>query len=912
MRRFHHAAHAAFRLLLPLAAFLMLYADPAAAQQDPLTLYSIRTDLAAAAPLPDQERSRTYIQLNREVLDLNNLSVGIHLELQAGGQLRTYRISRISKITPGTFSVLARDTGDRRDLLSFTLDGNRILGSLHLYGEAVQYRLSYDTELASNYLAPLARDRLDIVACPTAPLPSESSLQLPDRRRQPQAGDPDTGQDPAGRIDVLVLYTDAAEQFMENISSTGAFIAEIMNRSQTAVDNSDIGFDFNLVHSARTSYSENPNNSSQTLNRLTDDGDGHMDQAHDLRDEYGADLVALLASVDDVGGIAWLINNSSGASAYGFSVNRVEQLHFTYTLAHELGHNMGNHHSRNQSSNAAPSSGGVFDYSTGWRWTGSNGTGYVSVMTYEEGDFETPYFSNPDVNFMGTPTGSYNGTYAPADNARSMREMQEVIADYRSGGSNPPPPPPPPPNPPQLEEPDDGETGLSRTPQLSWSGSSGADDYRVQVATSSGFGNRVVNTVTGATTLTPASSLNFSTTYYWRVQASNENGDGDWSDTWAFTTTSNTPSTPQLSAPTDGALGTMRTPELTWGASDRADSYRVQVSASSSFSNPRTDMTTSGTGLNIDSALEYFTTYYWRVRASNQAGDSDWSDTWEFTTTIATPQATSPGDGQEALPRRPDLDWTSVPNADVYVLQVSREPSFASPVINETLSSTSFRPASPLLYLTTYHWRVKARNESTGIESEWSDVRSFKTVIEPPEEVSQAGPADQSYQVPVNPVLRWHSAARAAKYTVQLSRDGDFSEPEVTGTVSDTAFTVNSQLDYATAFHWRVRASNEGGTGDWSEIKTFTTIVDETEITMNYPNPFHGETAIRYQLAMETDVRLEVFDTIGRQVKLLVDESQEPKVYEYAFDGSDLASGVYVVRLVTDNTMEVLMMTKIR
>ncbi len=903
----HRSITAAYRLLFLLASAALLYAGPAAAQQDAIPLYTMRPDLAAAAPLPDQEHSRSYIRLNREVLDRENLSSGDRLEFFAGGRQRSFRITRLSEITPGTFSVLAHDTTDRRDHLSFTLEADRILGSLHLHEEAELYRFHYDTGLESNYLAPLDYDELDIVACPAAPLPDESDLRVPDRRNPPRSADPDRGRDPAGQIDLLILYTDDAQQFMENNSSTGAFIAEIVNRSQTAVDNSNISFDFNLVHSARTGYNEDPNNSSQTLDHLTNDGDGHMDQAHDLRDEHGADLVALLASVDDVGGIAWLINDSAGAPDFGFSVNRVQQLHFTYTLAHELGHNMGNHHSRNQSASPAPASGGVFDYSTGWRWTGSNGVGYVSVMTYEEGDFETPYFSNPNVNYNGAPTGSYSGTYAPADNARSMREMQEVIADYRTGDSNPPPP-----DPPQLEEPEDGETGLSRTPSLEWNASSGTDEYRVQVSTSSGFGSRVVNTTTGTTSLSPESPLDFSTTYHWRVRASNENGTSDWSDSWSFTTTHNTPSTPQLSTPADGFLGTVRTPELSWQASDRAESYRVQMATSSNFGSPLTDQTTSDTDFNFGSALDYFTTYYWRVRASNQAGNSDWSDTWAFTTTIATPQLTSPADGEDALPRRPQLDWTSVPNADVYVLQVSEKPGLSNPVIDEVPSSTGFRPGSPLQYLTTYHWRVKARNASTGIESGWSSVRSFETVIEPPEEVNPAGPEQMAYQVHLNPVLHWHPSARAAEYVVQLSSDGDFSQPEVTGSVSDTAYTVNSQLDYATTYRWRIRASNEGGTSEWSEPKSFTTIVDETEITLNYPNPFRDATTIRYQLAMETDVRLEVFDTIGQQVKLLVDESQEPRVYEYGFDGGELASGVYIVRLVTDNTMEVLMMTKIR
>jgi len=94
---------------------------------------------------------------------------------------------------------------------------------------------------------------------------------------------------------------------------------------------------------------------------------------------------------------------------------------------------MGSHHSRNQSINGAPSWGGVFTYSTGWRWLGTNGNSYASVMTYESYPLDgisstrTPHFSNPDINYQVVPTGSYTGTHSPADNARSLREMKSVI-----------------------------------------------------------------------------------------------------------------------------------------------------------------------------------------------------------------------------------------------------------------------------------------------------------------------------------------------------------------------------------------------------------------------------------------------------------------------------------------------------
>jgi hypothetical protein len=66
-----------------------------------------------------------------------------------------------------------------------------------------------------------------------------------------------------------------------------------------------------------------------------------------------------------------------------------------------------------------------------------------------------------------------------------------------------------------------------------------------------------------------------------------------------------------------------------------------------------------------------------------------------------------------------------------------------------------------------------------------------------------------------------------------------------------------------------------------------------------YPNPFNPQTTIRYDLPGSARVRLEVFNLLGEQVALLVDETQDPGSHSAFFDGKRLASGVYVYRLTT-------------
>ena len=68
-------------------------------------------------------------------------------------------------------------------------------------------------------------------------------------------------------------------------------------------------------------------------------------------------------------------------------------------------------------------------------------------------------------------------------------------------------------------------------------------------------------------------------------------------------------------------------------------------------------------------------------------------------------------------------------------------------------------------------------------------------------------------------------------------------------------------------------------------------------LDQNYPNPFNPSTRIRYQLAEDGRVTLEVFNMLGQRVRTLVTENQRAGYYEVDFNAADLPSGSYVYRL---------------
>jgi len=68
----------------------------------------------------------------------------------------------------------------------------------------------------------------------------------------------------------------------------------------------------------------------------------------------------------------------------------------------------------------------------------------------------------------------------------------------------------------------------------------------------------------------------------------------------------------------------------------------------------------------------------------------------------------------------------------------------------------------------------------------------------------------------------------------------------------------------------------------------------------NYPNPFNPNTVINYQLSMNSQVILSVYDVLGREVKTFVDKYQVAGEYSVKFDASGLTSGVYYYKLKTE------------
>ena len=72
-------------------------------------------------------------------------------------------------------------------------------------------------------------------------------------------------------------------------------------------------------------------------------------------------------------------------------------------------------------------------------------------------------------------------------------------------------------------------------------------------------------------------------------------------------------------------------------------------------------------------------------------------------------------------------------------------------------------------------------------------------------------------------------------------------------------------------------------------------------LDQNYPNPFNSTTVIGFDLPKSDDVSLIIYDLLGEEIAVLVNKEQKPGNYSVQFDASEISSGIYYYKLLTNN-----------
>lgn len=250
-----------------------------------------------------------------------------------------------------------------------------------------------------------------------------SSTYVPDRG-------PDT--DFGFTIDLMVVWTPQARSEEGGTTAMQNLILEATADMNTRLANSQVVPRVRLVWWQEMSgYTEN---GSDELHRLYCPTDGYMDVVHTLRETHQADLVHLIVRDidDDCGfgctttGVAYRptsFTQSCNSHLYWVSIS--DNNYSTGTLAHEVGHNLGCCHDR-----ANGCSNPIVPYAYGRCFYAAPAYRYTT-MSYDcavgFGD-NIPYYSNPNINFAGQPTGT-----STENNARTINDTRMMISNYRRG-----------------------------------------------------------------------------------------------------------------------------------------------------------------------------------------------------------------------------------------------------------------------------------------------------------------------------------------------------------------------------------------------------------------------------------------------------------------------------------------------
>jgi hypothetical protein len=463
-----------------------------------------------------------------------------------------------------------------------------------------------------------------------------------------------------------------------------------------------------------------------------------------------------------------------------------------------------------------------------------------------------------------------------------------------------------PPFPPQLLGPANESVGLTGKTLFTWTKSETAVGYGLQISKDQNFGVKHVDLSNISTESTEVLSLEKGVRYYWRVYAFNEGGSSSYSEVWTFETLG-LPNVPALISPINSKKDLAVNLTLVWGKASGADSYRLQVSKAKDFSQNLIDRSgLTETSFNLEN-LEEGMTYYWRVRASNAAGNSSYAATWEFGTekplrAPITPQLLSPTSGAIMNIEDIVLEWKVVEQAERYQVQVSKYSNFSQSIVfdnntinNNTVAIEDLEPNE------VYFWRVRAIN-IVGT-SPYSAVWNFITLPLPPLDTPVlVSPTNAALIDTTSMEFLWESVAEAESYQLELSSDSTFTTQTMSFTeISDPKFRVDS-LEREKTYYWKVTANGKRPSSQsqvWSfKIEEEKDLLQSkiTPITIKtYPNPFNDRITMEFSRSIEGEVTISIFDNKGISVfENKVSDPMESIALEIP---PGLPRGIYVIKV---------------
>lgn len=155
--------------------------------------------------------------------------------------------------------------------------------------------------------------------------------------------------------------------------------------------------------------------------------------------------------------------------------------------------------------------------------------------------------------------------------------------------------------------------------------------------------------------------------------------------------------------------------------------------------------------------------------------------------------------------------------------------------------------------------------------------------------------------------LKWTTTQEVNNKIFEIERtvEGENDWKKI-GTVEGKG-NSNQTVDYAFTdyglisgkYIYRLKQIDNNGNFRYHKLSTLVSIgtPDKYFISQNYPNPFNPKTKIDYQIPLNGFVTIKVYNQLGQEISVLVNEAKDAGYYSTEFDGSMLASGIYFYRL---------------
>lgn len=359
-------------------------------------------------------------------------------------------------------------------------------------------------------------------------------------------------------------------------------------------------------------------------------------------------------------------------------------------------------------------------------------------------------------------------------------------------------------------------------PVLTWRKTERADLYELQLSRSSDFSSKVENVVIADTSWQIEEKLSTSESYFWRLRSKTNASYSDWSQGWRFYTHIEAP---ELAYPVNELGGYNTSLTFTWHPVEEADVYDFQLSTNINFDTLVADAKDIQDTSYIVENLDYFTVYYWRVKAKNDKSESPWSTVWYFKTIFDAPVLREPPDSSINQPTELTMRWDTTDGPNKYEIRIATDPDYNNIVYEGETDSINHHTITLLEHYTTYYWKI--RGVLSNLQGAWTPTWQYTTVIKP---ALLNSPADSTFDMPFEVMFEWHQYDEAEFYHLQVSSNPDFEgelfyDKDSLTTLKDTIAGLKSCETY----YWRVRYIKGKHIGLWSEVREFSTTMPSAE-----------------------------------------------------------------------------------